>query len=409
MVAPLDGIRVIDWTQWQMGTVATAMLAELGAEVIHVENRITGDHGRGYRIADCKELPEGKSAYFETVNRGKKGLALDLTTLEGKEIIYRLATKSEVFVHNFRQGVPEKLKMDYDTIIKYNPEIIYAACSGFGHKGPEAKEPAFDMVGLARSGISSTLARQEDPGLPFGGGIADQTGAIFTAIGVLAAIVAKQKYGIGQKVDVSHLGSMMALQGLGIGMGLYLWPDGRPDPVPAKVTRKTAGNPLWNYYKCKDGKWICLGMLQPDVKWSVVCKALGIEQLENDPRYLDQNVRRTNSPTLIAVMDEIFLSKTCAEWMHHLKATGDIICTPVQDQFDLRTDAQVLANDYMIECEHETLGKIKVRGLPFELSKTPGKVKPEAPELGQHTEEIMLDVCGYTWEEIGELKEKQVI
>ncbi len=409
MVAVLEGIRVIDWTQWQMGTVATEMLAELGAEVIHIENRFTGDNGRGYRIPEAKELPEGKSAYFETNNRGKKGLALDLTKPEGREIIYRLAKNSDIFVHNFRQGVPERLGMDYGTILKYQPDIIYAACSGFGYKGPEAKEPAFDMVGLARSGIASVIGRDDDPSLPFSGGIADQTGAIFTAYGILAAIIAKQRYGYGQKVDVSHLGSMMALQALNIGMGLYLWPDGRPPMTLPRATRKTAANPLWNYYRCKDGKWLSLGNLQPDVKWSVLCKALNIEHLEKDPRYIDQMVRRRNAASLIVVMDEKFLTRTRDEWMRHLKAAGDIICTPVQDHFDLRTDPQVIANDYMIECEHEVLGKVKVRGLPFELSKTPGKVKAEAPELGQHTEEILLDVCGYTWEDIAILKEKEII
>ncbi|MDP2920073.1 MAG: CoA transferase, partial [Dehalococcoidia bacterium] len=147
MTGVLDGIRIIDWTQWQMGTVATTMLGELGAEILHIEHRLTGDNGRWLKVSGMTELPNGKNAYFETNNRGKKSLAVDLAKPEGKEIIYRLARKSQAFVHNFRQGVPEKLKMDYSTIREYNPEIVYVAASGYGPHGPESKEPAFDMIG----------------------------------------------------------------------------------------------------------------------------------------------------------------------------------------------------------------------------------------------------------------------
>ena len=150
-------------------------------------------------------------------------------------------------------------------------------------------------------------------------------------------------------------------------------------------------------------------MLQPDVKWSVVCKALGLEKLEHDPKYENADVRRMNSAELIAMMDQIFLTKTADEWMKHLKTTGDIICTPIQDLFDLRTDPQVLANSYMIEADHEVLGKVKVRGSPVEMSKTPVKIKVEAPELGQHTEEILTETLGYTWEEVTKLREQEII
>ena len=154
MTTPLQGIRVLDWTQWQMGTIATAMLADLGATVIHVENRVLGDSGRGLMKWT---LANGNSAYFEINNRGKKSLTVDLTKEKGKHVLYRLVKNSDVFVHNFRQGVPEKLKMDYDTLIKYNPKLIYAAASGFGPKGPDAKEPLYDFVGLARSGIMNMV------------------------------------------------------------------------------------------------------------------------------------------------------------------------------------------------------------------------------------------------------------
>jgi crotonobetainyl-CoA:carnitine CoA-transferase CaiB-like acyl-CoA transferase len=264
------------------------------------------------------------------------------------------------------------------------------------------------MIGLARSGFASLIGTADNPNLPSHGGIADQTGAIFTAYGILAALIGKLRLGVSQKVDVSHLGSMMALQGLDIGMGLYVSPE-RPTMARPIINRSNTANPLWNYYRCKDGRWLVLGMLQPDVKWSVMCKALGLEKLEHDPKFENADVRRVNSAELIALMDQIFLTRTSDEWMRHLKTTGDIICTPIQDLFDIRTDPQVLANGYMIDTEHEVLGKVKVRGSPLEMSKTPAKIKVEAPELGQHTEEILTETLGYTWEEVAKLHEQEII
>lgn len=410
MPGPLEGIKVLDWTQWQMGTVATALLADYGAEVIHIENRIMGDAGRGLKFTALGEMPEGKNAYFEINNRGKKSITVDLTKQDGKGIIYRLLKNADVFVHNFRQGVPEKLGMDYDTLREHNPGIIYAAASGYGPRGPEAKEPAFDMIGLARSGISSFVATPDDPNLPLGGGLADQMGAVMTAYGILMALIARERQGVGQKLDVSHLGSMITLESLNIGITQYLMPNPTEEMLQApKPTRKNAGNALWNYYKCKDDRWIVLGMLQPDRQWSVVCEALGIQHLVEDPKYIDQNVRRENTAEIIAIMDEIFLTRTVDDWMKHLKETGDIICTPIQTIRDLTTDPQVIANKYIMDYDHETLGKVKVRGLPVELSETPGKIVAEAPEFGQHTEEVLIEMGGYTWEDIAEFREKEVI
>lgn len=152
-----------------------------------------------------------------------------------------------------------------------------------------------------------------------------------------------------------------------------------------------------------------LGMLQSDRQWGLICQGLGMEHLENDPKFDNADSRRENSRELIAIMDDIFMKKSAHEWMRTLKETGDIICTPVQSIADLEHDPQVLANDYIIDQTHEVIGPVKVLGLPIQLSKTPGFIKCEAPEFGQHTEEVLKEVGGYTWEEISELKEKEVI
>ncbi len=403
MTGPLDGIRILDWTQWQMGPVATAMLADLGASVIHIENRVTGDAGRALNPT-MWTMPHERNAYFEVNNRGKKSITVDLQKEKGKEIIYRLVRDSDVFVHNYRQGVPERLKMDYETLYQLNPKLIYVAASGYGPKGPEAGEPAFDYLGQARSGIMHMMGDSDAPPQVLGGGFADQMGAIMTAYGVLTALLVRERQGIGQKVDVSHLGSMMALQGLAISMWLYL----RPEPRQG-MSRKNARNPLWNHYLCKDGRWIVLGMLQPDRQWSAVCQALGIEHLEKDPRFEDQVKRAENSEEIIAIMDEVFITKSASEWMKILKEAGDIICTPIQRIPDLVNDSQVLANDYIIDYNHEVLGPLKAVGIPIQLSKTPGEVKCEAPEFGQHTEEVLIEIGGYSWEEIAELRNEEVI
>ena len=410
MAEPLDGIMVLDWTQWQMGTVAGAMLRDLGATVIHIENRITGDAGRALNPLTWS-LPGTRNAYFEVNNRGKKSITVDLTKDKGKELMYRLVKKADVFLHNARQGVPERLDMDYETLCRYNPKVIYAAASGYGPKGPESKEPAFDYLGLARSGIMYMMGDSDAPPQVLGGGLADQMGAIMTAYGVLTALVVRERQGIGQKVDVSHLGSMMALQGLTMGIFLYLRPDQQPPPEepPKVLTRKNAGNPLWNHYLCKDETWLVLGMLQPDRQWPAVCKALGIEHLEKDPKFVDQVIRAQNSEEIIAIMDEIFINKTATEWVKALKEAGDVICTPIQRIPQLLDDPQVLANNYINDYNHEALGPMQVPGIPITLSETPGVVKSEAPEFGQHTEEVLMEFGGYSWEDIAQLREEEVI
>ena len=405
MATPLEGIRVLDWTQWQMGTVASAMLADLGAEVIHIEDRERGDPGRGMRAAGGAglDLPAGRNAYFEYVNHNKKGIAVNFKKKEGKEIIYRLVRNSDIFVHNFRQGVPERLGLGYDTLSKYNPKLIYAALSGYGPKGPEAQEPAFDYLGLARSGMMTLVGTPDAPPPGFSGGIADQMGAIMAAYGMLAALLARERFGIGQKIDVSHLGSMMALEGLAIAFRLFTGRD-----MPRKNRPKEA-NPLWNHYLCADGKWIVLGMLQADRYWPAVCKGLGIEHLEKDPRFENMDKRRENSEEIISIMDKVFISKSSKEWMKRLKEAGDVVCTPVQTISDLLDDPQVWANEYLIEFDHSVLGLMKFMGLPIQFSKTPGAARPEAPEFGQHTEEVLIEVGGYSWDEIVVLKEKEAI
>ena len=207
MDAPLKGIRVIDWTIWQQGPVASTMLADLGAEVIKIEERERGDPGRGiFAVAGQATDKGGRNFYFEANNRHKQSIALDLKRPEAREIVYRLAARSDVFLQNFRKGVAARLGLDYDSLRAHNPKIIYANATGYGPEGPDSGEPSFDYLGQARSGIMNAIgAPGSEPSYVFGG-IADQMGAILLAYGVMAALLARERQGAGQIVDAAALG-----------------------------------------------------------------------------------------------------------------------------------------------------------------------------------------------------------
>ena len=210
---PLSGIRVIDWTMWQFGPVSTMMLADLGADVIKVES-LDGDHGRQFgRVGGVvSNMPEGTNAYFEGMNRNKRGIALDLKNPKGREVMHRLVKKSDVFVENFRKGVAERLGVGYDDLAKVNPRIIYGSASGYGPEGPDSAKPAFALTGEARSGALWWSGSNDNA--PYAIGIADQAAGMMLSYGILGALVARERFGHGQKVDVSHLGSMIWTRGM---------------------------------------------------------------------------------------------------------------------------------------------------------------------------------------------------
>ncbi|MGH6892643.1 MAG: CaiB/BaiF CoA transferase family protein, partial [Dongiaceae bacterium] len=367
--------------------------------------RVGGDPGRGVMsvAGALVGVSGGPNFYFETNNRHKQSLTLNLKKPEARAIIYKLVEKSDVFVQNFRKGVAGKLGLDYQTLSTYNPKLIYASASGYGPFGPDSGEPSFDYMGLARSGIMTAVGEPDMPPLVVAGGIADQMGAIMLAYGIMAALLAREKYGIGQEVDTSHLGSMTALQGLNVACSAML------NSTFKRIPRAAAPSPLWNHYQCGDGKWICLAMPQQDRYWSDFCKVLGIEHLEKDPRFDSMVKRAQNAKDLIPMIDTVFASKPRDAWMAALKAGGDFIYTIVNSIADLQTDEQMIANEYLVDYNHPRIGKTKIVGVPVRLSQTPGDPKAPAPEFGEHTELILTELLGYSWDEVTRLKEAEVI
>ncbi len=406
MMMILEGIRVLDWTLFQQGPVSTMLLAELGADVIKIEERSSGDPGRGMMrvLGAILNAPEGdRNSYFEYNNRSKKGITLDLKKERGKQILYQLIEKSDVFVQNYRQGVAERLGLDYETLRKYNPKLIYAHSTGWGPEGPDKFEPSADYTGIARSGMMYVAGEPDMPPQMIQSGVADQTGAIMTTLGVVSALFARERYGIGQKIDVSLLGAMTAgTLGLALSLnlisGISTW----------RTHRKKAGNPLWNHYECKDGKWIALANLQPDKFWPNLCRAMNLGDIEHDPRFSDIDGRTKNSEELISILDQRFAAKRHDEWMDLLKKEG-VIYSRLNAISDLKDDPQMLANDYITEWDHPEWGKVKWTGFPIQFSETPMAIRREAPAFGQHTEEILIEVLGYDWDDINKLQDEEVI
>jgi formyl-CoA transferase len=223
------------------------------------------------------------------------------------------------------------------------------------------------------------------------------------AYAVLTAIITRERMGIGQQVDTSHLGSMMHLQGLNIqavmAMGQTL----------TKSNREEAQNPLWNHYRCEDGKWICLGMLEPDRYWPDFCSVMGIRELANDPRFKDVAGRAENARELIAILDKRFATRPREQWMKLFKEGGDFIYTVVNDVADLPSDPQAVENGYVTTFEHPELGNIRIMGSPFGMSETPCGIQDKAPSLSEHTEQVLRDICDYGAAEIDAFRSGKII
>ena len=399
MRPPLDGIKIVEMTFYQNGPWGTVMLSDMGAEVIKIEDPVKGDPGRG---VSTSSRPHPVNAYFETMNRNKRAMTLALNTEEGREVFYTMAKKADVIVQNFRVGVVEKLGVDYETVKGYNPDIVYASVSGLGPKGPDARDPILDPLGQSRGGFAYHSSFPGDEVVPKGGGaIADQTGAIILAQGVLLGVLARERYGVGQHVQVSQLGGQIILQALAI--NTYLMNGSASQTAP----RAGRSNPLMNTYKCSDGRWVSLAATQGDRFWPSLCKALDAEYIQDDPRYCDAASRAANAHELTEFLDRTFSERPLEEWLKVLRAHGQF-CEPVQSYAELVEDPQVIENEYLAELQHPTFGTLKQVGVPIKLSETPGGPRSVAPQYGEHTEEVLLE-HGYGWDDIERFRQKGVI
>lgn len=396
---PLSGITILDCTIWQNGPFATVMLSDLGAEVIKVEDRSTGDPGRGFMDAGAAS---GVSGYFEAMNRNKRSITLDLKSEAGRAVFHRLAAGVDVVIQNFRLGVAEKLKISYADLKPLNPRLIYASATGFGPLGPDATVGVFDILGQARSGVLHALRA---PGGPVeynnAFGLADQTGGILLAQAVTSALYARERSGEGQQVEVSQLGAMLVLQQMGLTRHVINGYE------PAMTRRDAPRNPVFNLYECARGEWIAVGGLQGDRYWPDFCTILGLDALGEDARYATMPQRTAANRELVALLDKAFAAFARTDLLTKFREAG-IPAAPVNAWADVATDPQVLSNGYIVELDHPHLGAIREIGMPIHFSATPAGPRTTAPELGQHTEEVLLEY-GFTWDEIMTLRDNDVL
>ncbi|MDD5093167.1 MAG: CoA transferase [Dehalococcoidia bacterium] len=403
MTLPLEGFRVLDATTW-FQSVAPRMLGDLGAEVIKIESPITGDPMRGSITQTKLEMGGSeRNVMIEHANFNKKCITLDLTKEEGRKILYKLVGKSDVFVHNLRMNAAIRLGVDYATLSTYNPLLIYALGSAWGSNGQNAGRASYDRLALARSGLMSIIGQPDTPPSYINGAIADHMGASMTAFGIVAALLKRERTGQGQEVECSLLGSMMHLLSMNVDAKLIMGVE-----VP-RHARTSTPNPFWNEYRCKDDKWISLGMLQADRYWPSFCKVTSLEHLEKDQRFENIWARSANAAECIAIMDEVFATKTRAEWLDILGCEGDFVVEPVNTFSDLLEDTQVWANNYIAEFEHPTYGRTQMMVTPIRVGGSTPSIRLPSPEFGEHTEEVLQNILEYSWEDISRLKEEKVI
>lgn len=400
MDMPLERIRVVDFTQWAAGPSACAILADWGAEVIKLEHPQGGDPSRG--ILAYKVLPfTSFNLVLELDNRGKKSLAVDMKLDQGREIVHKLIEKSDVFVTSFLPDNLRRLKLDYETLSQINPKLIYARISAYGERGPEKERGGYETTAYAaRGGFMMSTGEPGSPPIKLPRGLGDHQAAMYLAGGITLALFVRERTGIGQEVNLSLLGT--STWGFQYDVAATL-SSGQDLPW---LSRKEETNPLCNSYETKDGKWLQLMMMQTDLYWREFCKVLEIEHLEHDLSFDSHEKRCENNVLLISILDKNFVTKTRDEWARRLDAYS-LIWGPCQTIYEVVTDPQVIENEYVVDVDHPIYEKIKLVASPVQLSKTSVKIRSAAPELGQHTEEILLEI-GYTWDDIIKLKEQRV-
>ena len=392
----LDGVRVLDLSRYIFGPFCTQMLADMGADVIKIEPRETGDPARQAGSVRV----HGDSASFLARNRNKRSLTVDLRQPDGQEIIRRLTTCSDVLIHNFRPGVMARLGLDAVRLRPLNPSLIYCSLSGYGQDGPLATRPGQDLLLQGMSGIISTTGWEGGPPVAVGTYLADVTGALTAAYGVVTALQARSRYGIGQEVEVSLLDAMIALQSMEA--TVFLNSGALP---PRSGSGHWMISQPYGVFPTRDN-WLVLNA-HSDEWWRRLCSVPEFADLADDTRFASREARRAHGEALVAVLEKILSARNRDDWLTYL-STYDVLCAPVYDYAELFADPQVHHNSMVAEQRHPEGGAIKVVGLPVNLSATPGEVGPPAPPLGAHTDDI-LQSLGYDDADIQRLRDQHVI
>lgn len=389
----LEGLKVVDLTSALSGPFCTMFFADFGAEVIKIEP-VGGEQCRTWGPLDEKS---GESGFFAAYNRNKKGCTLNLKTEKGRQMLYDLVKDADFFCENYKGGVTEKLKIDYETIRKINPKIIYVSGSGFGQTGPLSHRPCYDIVAQSMGGMVNLTGFKDSMPVKVGPSIADHVSGIYQMVGALLALQYREKTGEGQLVDVAMLDTIFSLLENAIPIytmeGVVPQRNGNIDPSIAP----------FDIYESKNG-YIAVGVGN-DGLWQKLCKVMNREDLIEDERFLTNDLRSKNYvPDLQDIMRDFIKDYTKEEVEHMMDEVG-IPCGPVLDVGEAVNHPQIKAREMMVEMEHPTAGKLRFQGVVPKLSKTPGKVETPSPLVGQHNREIF----NLTEEEERILKEEGVI
>jgi crotonobetainyl-CoA:carnitine CoA-transferase CaiB-like acyl-CoA transferase len=395
-----DGYRVLELGTWVLVPAAATVLADFGADVIKIEHPRRGDPQRGLSTGGVTPSIEGVSIAMEQTNRGKRSVGLDLAVDAGREVLYELASRSDVFMTSFLPAARQKLRIDVEHIRACNPDIVYVRADALGPRGPEAGKPGYDSaVFFGRAGILDSL----DPGgvrlpptLP---GFGDKTGAMNIAFGVAAALLKRERTGEPSVVDVSLLGSAIWANSSSIAYSAAIGAD-----FPRRQRRNT--NPIAGTYQTADGRWIGLTMLESDRWWPDLCHHLGREDLLADPRFVDAQARTDQSAACAEELADTFASASLDEWRRRL-ATLRAPWEVVQNQLEVLDDPQARDNGYITEVDHPGGRRITVVRAPIQFDEALTSVGT-APELGAHTEEVLLEI-GYDWDDIARYQEQGAI
>ena len=391
----LDDLVVLDLSHALAGPFASTMLGDYGAEVVKIEP-FAGEISRSWG----PPFYGHESAYFVNLNRNKKSVALDLKHPEGKRTFLRLAERADVVLENMRVGTVAKLGIDYGAVRTVQPRIIFCSISGFGQDGPYRDRAALDLIVQAESGMISVTGDPGSHGVRAGVSIADLTAGMYAAFGIMAALHARQKTGRGQFLDVSMLeGQLGILSGM---IGAYFADGVVPEPMG------TAYGMLLPYQtfhtRTRD---IAIGV-GSDKLWKTFCPLIGLPQLTDDPRYATNAQRNTNRLSLIAALQEAFLTRTYEEWEAILLPAG-VPMGAINRIDHVVEHPQVTARGALVECEHPVAGQIRMVGPPVRMSETPGGVRRPAPLVGEHTESVLREMLGMKDDEIARLRQSGAI
>ena len=395
---PLEGLVVIDFTRVYSGPYCTMLLADFGAEVIKVERKGVGDDSRQFL-----PLVEGRteSGYYMYYNRNKKSIELDLKDPKAREIIYRLCERADVVVENFAPGVAAKLGIDYPTLRRYNPRLVYGSISGFGQTGPYRNKAAYDIIAQAMGGYMAITGEMGGPPLKLGTSIADGCTGVQMAFAIASALYCREKTGVGQYIDVSMqdvvfstLENIVLLHTYG---GLH----------PTREGNRNKGAAPFNTYRTKDGKYVCIAVANDDM-FARCMTAMGMPQYITDPRFSGNRERKANESAL----DEIVGAWTARMELGDICSILDenkVPVGPILEIEELIRDPQLLAREMVVEMEHRTEGKVKMPGSPFKFSETKVDVFESSPLLGEHTCEILRRYGGYSESELEALYQEGAI